>query len=328
MSHLKNIYDQHTKCRVGIFMPCYNMGQYLEDSLGTLDKQTFKDFFVIIADDASSSEETKSILKKINKPSYTIYFEKKNLGLIKISNKYMSMLNADYVMLFSPDDLLHPDFLKEHVDYLDSNPGVHAVSSWIQEFGDNNNIIKYYDKLCKLPHMLIENHFSGAALMRKTAWETAGKYDTARVFYPNLDYELWLSMLEKGFKLGTIHKPLFYWRVVGDSLSHRMSPKELLAFRVALLKKYANLYKDHSLFVTERNLKKLSDFEEYYLESEKGHAWLDKQYKNLTKQNSELINVERHLTEKTSDLEVRLRDSVYAPGLKKIYRIIKRKSRR
>lgn len=274
--------------KVGIFMPCYNMGNYLDESLKSLYSQTFQDFIVIIADDASPSAATRDKLSTIEMPRCTTYFEKKNLGLVKITNKYTDKLDADYILLFSPDDKLHPDFLKEQVEYLDAHPNVHAVCTWIQEFGDGNNLIKYSDNLCKLPHMLVENHFSGAALIRKSAWLSAGKYDENRKFYPNLDYELWLSMLEKGFKLATIPKPLFYWRVVRNSLSHRMNSEQMLVFRKELLRKYIGLYQKHSEFVLNHNLEILSKFEEYYSLSEEGHDWLDNQYKQLTKQNAEL----------------------------------------
>ncbi len=297
--------------KVGIFMPCYNMGDYLDESLDSLYKQSFNDFTVIIADDASPAKSTVKKLSKISRPGCKIYYEKKNLGLIRISNKYMSKLDAEYIMLFSPDDKLHPDFLKVQVSYLDANPDVHAVCTWIQEFGDGHDLIEYNDDLCGLPYMLVKNHFSGAALIRKTAWLAAGKYDTNKDFYPNLDYELWMSMLEKGFKLRTIPKPYFYWRVVRSSLSHRMGPKQILIFHKALLEKYSTMYRKHYDFVINHNLEIISKFEEYYSMSEEGHDWLDKQYKNLTRE------VER-LSEENSSLVARLNHSIQRPYIRSI----------
>lgn len=302
-------------------MPCYNMGDYLDESLDSLYGQSYDNFNIIIADDASPSKSTLDKLATIDRPRCRIYYENRNLGLVKISNKYIDKLNAEYVLLFSPDDKLHPDFLKEQVEYLDNNPDIQAVCTWVQEFGDGHDLIKYNDKLSKLPHMLVENNFSGAALVRKAAWVAAGRYDTDKDFYPNLDYELWMSMLEKGFKLGTIPRPYFYWRVVRTSLSHRMSPKDLLAFRMALLKKYANLYEKHSSFVISHNLKLISKFEEYYITSSEGHDWLDKEYERL----SRLVD---QLSEENTILTSRLRRSIEQPYLRstlgKIRRYLKR----
>lgn len=279
-------------------MPCYNMEDYIDEGLESIYNQTYQDFSVIIADDASPSKNTVKKLSQINRARCSIYYEKNNLGLTKISNKYMSKLNSEYVLLFSPDDKMHPDFLREQVEYLNANQNVAAVCTWIQEFGDSKQVIEYHQDTCKLPEMLVSNNYSGAALMRKKSWLAAGKYDTSKEIYPNLDYELWLSMLDKDFTLGVIPKPLFYWRVVSNSLSHSMGAEQLLVFRKALSKKYSHLYKQHSEYVTDRYLEIICDFENYYAVSMEGHDWLDQQYKNLTALNSELIAEAQEVSQK------------------------------
>lgn len=310
--------DKIPVVKVGIFMPCYNMGDYFNESLNSLRDQTYQNFIIIIADDASSQKTTHDKLAAIDMPRCNIYYEKKNMGLVRISNKYIDKLESEYVLLFSPDDKLHPDFLREQVEYLDTHPDTHAVCAWIQEFGEGDNLIKYKDELCKLPYMLVENHYSGAALMRKSAWLEAGKYDVNKNFYPNLDYDLWLSMLDKGFKLGTIPKPLFFWRVVSNSLSHRMKSRQMLVFRRELLKKYSALYEKHSSFVANHYLGVISKFEEYYELNEVGHEWLDNQYHALTKQNTDLVK------ENTS-LSARLASSIQRPYIRSVLGKIKRR---
>jgi len=302
--------------KVGVFVPCYNMGPYIQEALDSLYKQTFRDFTVIIADDASSDKNTLAELSKINVPQGKIFYEKNNMGLTKIANKYMAKLDAEYIMLFSPDDKMHPDFLKEQVEYLDSHPEAHAVCTWIQEFGDGQELIKYDDDLCKLPYMLVDNHFSGAALMRKTAWLAVGMHDTNKNLYPNLDYELWLAMLEKGFILRTIPKPLFYWRVLRNSLSHGVNAERMLIFRKALLKKYLPLYRQHYDYVMGHYLEKFEKFEKYYAASEEGHDWLDQQYKRLTAENG-------LLAEENALLKSKLVGAIQRPYLRFVYQKIK-----
>ena len=318
--HLKNARQPRRdlkKTKVGIFMPCYNMGDFIDESLESLLNQTFQDFHVIIADDASPLKSTRQKLAEINHPRITVHFEKNNMGLVKISNKYMTMLDAEYIMLFSPDDKMHPDFIQEQVDYLEKHPSVQAVCTWVQEFGDGSDIIKYDDSLCTLPDMLVENHFSGAALMRKSAWVGAGKHDTNKDLYPNLDYDLWISMLERGYTLGTIAKPLFYWRVLHSSLSHSVDPENILVFRQALLKKYSSLYKQYSTYVIGYYFQQLRNFEEYYALSEKGHSWLDAQYKSLLEINESLMK-ENHT------LEQKLNNTLDHKYLQPLYHKLKR----
>lgn len=318
---MPDIIEEIPQAKVGIFMPCYNMGEFFKESLDSLRNQTYQNFSVIIADDASPQKTTHYKLAAIDMPRCKIYYEKKNIGLVRISNKYIDKLDAEYVLLFSPDDKLHPDFLREQVEYLDSHQDVHAVCTWIQEFGEGNSLIKYTDELCKLPNMLVENHYSGAALMRKSAWLEVGKYDVNKNFYPNLDYDLWLSMLEKGFRLGTIPKPLFFWRVVSNSLSHRMGSKQMLVFRRELLKKYSALYEKHSTFVVNHYLGVISEFEKYYELNEEAHDWLDNQYHALIKQNSDLVK-------ENASLSTRLTESIQRPFVRSTLGKIKRRLQR
>lgn len=310
--------------KVGIFMPCYNMGRYIDEGLNSLYGQTFQDFVVIIADDASTLKSTINKLSKIKQSRCKIYYEKTNLGLVKISNKYMHKLDTEYIMLFSPDDKMHPEFLKEQVEYLDSHPHIDAVSTWVQEFEGSNKIIKYDDKTCTLPYMLVDNHFSGAALMRKSAWLAVGMHDTNSDLYPNLDYVLWLSMLEKGFKLATIPRPLFYWRVLDKSLSHNMDAKQMLVFRKALLKKFMPMYSKYSEYVINNNLETICRFEDYYTVSEKGHTWLDNQYKNLIAEIERLNKTNINIKKENHYLTSRLNDAIELPYLKSLLRRMKK----
>ncbi|WP_332064463.1 glycosyltransferase family 2 protein [Agromyces sp. CCNWLW203] len=264
--------------KVGVFMPCFNLGEYVEEAVESLYAQTFQDFHLLLADDASTDARTVEVVERISRPRCDVHFETDNLGLVEISNKYMQRLDAEYIVLFNADDRLHPEFLDAQVAYLDAHPEIAAVSVSVQEFGDSDNLIEYDDSRSDLPFMLVENRFSGAALMRKNAWLAAGMHDPDPDLYPNLDYDLWLSMLAKGMKLGTIPQALFYWRVRKSSLSHDMDAERMRVFRRALLRKYSDLYREHAEFVTGFLLDELARFEQFYLDTTEAKAWLVDQY--------------------------------------------------
>jgi hypothetical protein len=136
--------------------------------------------------------------------------------------------------------------------------------------------------------MLIENHYSGAAVIRKDKWIEAGKHDTSPDLFPNMDYDLWLCMLEKGFEFGVINKPLFNWRSIKTSLSHDVTVDKQLRFKQALLKKHTGLYREHCEYVLDTYLEQLAKFQRDYLVYEGGHQWLDSEYNRLTEENEQL----------------------------------------
>lgn len=47
-------------------MPCYNLGDYIDESIESLEYQTYNNFEVMIADDASTDKNTINKLKKLN----------------------------------------------------------------------------------------------------------------------------------------------------------------------------------------------------------------------------------------------------------------------
>jgi len=304
-----------SRTKVGIFMPCYNLGAYLGESLDSLDAQTFTDFQVVIADDASTDSDTIRALRKVSRERSVVQFEKVNLGLVAISNKYMAELNADYIMLFSPDDRMDPRFLEVQVNYLDSHPDVAAVCVSIQCYGESEELIDYSDERCRLPDMLVENRFSGAALMRKSAWLAAGMHDPDPALFPNLDYDLWLSMLSRGMTLGTVAEPLFFWRVLRTSLSHAVDAQRTLVFRRALAAKYVDLYDAHASFVIDHDLEVIARFEEYYARTEENHSWLKEQYHSLSEEIERLTGQstrrrKKPLPSSSRGLGIRLRGAV------------------
>ena len=269
-------------------MPCYNLDAFIDESLESLKNQTSQDFQLIIADDASPNSTAAKKLQSLKDAGYEVYFEKKNLGLIKISNKYMSLLDTKYIMLLSPEDTLEPTFIEKSVEYLKKNRNKAAVCTWIQQFGDYTEVIKYSEDTCKLPEMLVNNYYSGAAVINKESWIAAGKHDTDPGLYPNLDYDLWLSMLRRGEEFGVIHEALFNWRSMKSSLSHNVDIDKQTNFKKTLIHKYNDLYTAHAEYTLNHYLDLVSKYQQDYLIYEEGHQWLDTEYKRLLEENQRL----------------------------------------
>lgn len=272
--------SSHSK--VGVFMPCYNLGPFIQEALDSLYNQSFQDFVLIIADDASTDTETIATLQQLNLPRCQVFFEPQNLGVVGISNKYMSQMNVDYLLLFSPDDVMEPGFLAAQVKYLDAHPEVSAVCTWLQQFGEADGVLEYTDEKCTLPWMLVSNYFAGSAMMRAEAFRAAGMHDPSPKLHPHHDYDLWLSMLSKGLQLRTIPEVLIRYRIRGNSLSHSAGAQENLRFRRALVEKYSSLYAENMQFVLDFYLTELEKFDAYYAVAEEGRAWLDGQYHSLS----------------------------------------------
>jgi len=264
-------------------MPCYNMGEYIKESIESLRNQTFKDFLVIIADDASTDKKTTEILRNLSlPPNISIVYEKNNLGLSGIRNKYMRQFDTKYVFSFDPDDVLQPNFLEKCVAYMEKHPEKAAVATWLDRFGIESGISKLSEELATLPSMLITNNYLGSCLLRKDVFTQVGGYDTADIVYGAEDYDFWLSVLEKNWSLGVIPEPLFrYRRLSTSSSSQSAKPEKAVKWRRYIVKKHIHLYREHLIDVVAGFEKRASDTHAGYLDTRLQLDRLSKDYETL-----------------------------------------------
>ena len=231
---------------VGVFMPCYNYGEYIQEALDSLFKQTFQDFELIIADDASPDPKTIKTLKNLKLPKGTIYFEKKNMGLNNIRNKYMARFKTKYIISFDADDVLDPKFLEKCVDYLEKHPKKASVAVWLQLFGTQEGIVKFDEKKTGFPDMLVSNNYLGSCLMRKAVFDDIGGYDSSKEVDGAEDYDFWLTAIERGWSLGVLPEALFHYRRTDTSLSARSAMPEMALFwRKKIIEKHIESYRTY-----------------------------------------------------------------------------------
>ncbi|RIK30571.1 MAG: glycosyltransferase family 2 protein [Anaerolineae bacterium] len=111
--------------RVSIGLPVHNGEKYLEEALDSILAQTYKDFEIIISDNASN-DKTQDICLKYAQDDGRIKYHRndKNLGAAPNHNLVFRMARGVYFKWFGYDDKISPDFLFECVKILDANPDV------------------------------------------------------------------------------------------------------------------------------------------------------------------------------------------------------------
>lgn len=93
---------------VSIIIPAYNVGNFLQQTLLSVQNQTWKDFEVICINDGSS-DNSLNIIKKFTKSDNRFKFiNKKNEGVSAARNDGMKMAQGKYIMFLDGDDYLHP----------------------------------------------------------------------------------------------------------------------------------------------------------------------------------------------------------------------------
>ena len=113
---------------VSVIISFYNHIHYLKLLLAGFDRQTFKDFEVIIADDGSRKQVVQQIEEIMNDYSFPIrhlWQEDKGFRKNKIYNTAIMAASSDFLIFIDGDCIPHKDFVKEH--YLNKEPNCCAT---------------------------------------------------------------------------------------------------------------------------------------------------------------------------------------------------------
>ena len=126
--------------RVTIGLPVYNAEKYLHEALDSLLNQTYKNFEIIISDNAST-DETEAICRKYVNRDSRIRYERNdiNLGAAANFNRVVELARGEYFKWSAHDDLHLPVFLERCVQALDKRSDAvlsYGLYSVIDEQGD------------------------------------------------------------------------------------------------------------------------------------------------------------------------------------------------
>ena len=99
--------------KITVIIPCYNAEKYIERCLMALNNQCYKDFKVIIIDDASQDNTVVKIAEVARKVSFEIDFvyNEKNSGPAFSRNRGICLADSDYLCFCDSDDWFDSNFL-------------------------------------------------------------------------------------------------------------------------------------------------------------------------------------------------------------------------
>lgn len=188
--------------RVSVILPCYSLMRSPDEAVDSVDSvlsQTFLDCEIIIVTSECAMEShfprTRVITSEKQSRSAMC-----NLGVQSAVGQYICVMEAD--------DRLDALYLQKAIQILDGDPSVAVVSAWLRISAAEEQLWKP-DQL-NLAALLCERTVARAALVRKAALEEVGGYDE-KIPIPDLEeWDLWVSLIEKGFEISIIPEILVY----------------------------------------------------------------------------------------------------------------------
>ena len=101
-----------SKKKIAIILPNYNSSKFINETIRSIKNQSYKNWELIIVDDASD-EKTKKVLKNFkNEKKIKIYYLKKNKGAAYCRNLGIRKSKSDYLAFIDSDDYWKKNKLK------------------------------------------------------------------------------------------------------------------------------------------------------------------------------------------------------------------------
>ena len=102
--------------KVTVYIPCCNHSKYINQSIKSVFKQTFKNWELIIIDDNSSDRSFEKI-KSFEKNNKIKIFKTTGIGLPKVCNLAIKKSTGDLIIRLDGDDIFNENILEIMVNY-------------------------------------------------------------------------------------------------------------------------------------------------------------------------------------------------------------------
>ena len=206
--------------KISILVPVYNTPEtFLRQMIESVQKQTYGNWELCIANANPANEQVKVILKEYtaNDARVKVTDVPENEGIAQNTNKALEIADGTFIGLLDHDDVLAENALYEVVKEL--NKAVDTDVIYTDEDKVSTAIDEYFSPNFKpdfnLDMLRSNNYFCHFFVAKKELIETVGgfrgEYNGAQ------DYDLFLRCIEKAERIAHIPKILYHWRVHQES---------------------------------------------------------------------------------------------------------------
>jgi O-antigen biosynthesis protein len=206
-----------TKPLISVLMPVYNpRPKYLRKALDTLVAQTYENWELCIADDASTNLEVKLVLEEYVRLDRRIKvaFRETNGHISAASNTALELVTGEFVALMDHDDALPAHALYMLAEEINRHPNVDLIYTDEDKVDENDNRHDPHFKTDWNPELFYSQNFIAHMGVYRTS--IARKIGGFRIgFEGSQDYDFTLRFLPHTEPSRIRHIPhvLYHWRI-------------------------------------------------------------------------------------------------------------------
>lgn len=198
--------------RVSVCIPTYKGAGTIGAAIGSVLAQTFRDFELIVVDDASP-DDTAAVTAACRDPRLRLEVNPRNLGPQGNWNRCLELARGEFIKVLPHDDLLHPECLQRQLQVLadDRDRRIALACSARDVIGPDGRVLLRARGFPGRPQGLIPRPDvvrqcirrgtnligePGAVMFRRELAQRVGGFDIRYPYVIDLDY--WLRLLQHG----------------------------------------------------------------------------------------------------------------------------------
>ncbi|MMZ59045.1 Spore coat polysaccharide biosynthesis protein SpsA [compost metagenome] len=210
---------------ITVVVPTYNKADYIQETLKSIYAQTFRDWKLLVIDDASTDQTISIVQNMIDPLQARFVILPTNQGICHVLNKALEFIDTEYFIQVDGDDWIEPDTLHVLYNEMIHQPKKTALiyantSHWHINQGETlykkvkqRNFLNRYD-FATYDHMVQPRFYRTSCVKEAGGWEiddlTGGKLME--------DRRMLLRLLDN-YSFAYVDRDLYHFRYHTNNLS-------------------------------------------------------------------------------------------------------------
>jgi glycosyltransferase involved in cell wall biosynthesis len=228
--------------RISIIIPAYNVEPFLAEALASVQRQTYREFEVIVVDDGSTDRTSEIARQFVEKDTRFILLRQKNAGEPAARNTALKRACGEWIAFLDADDVWLPEKLAAQLDLLKQEPRANLLFSDYFLWDGQNDLSRRYSDPHKFPNgdvsqqLIFFDLFGMSTVMiKREVLDVVGLFDVELPLA--VDWDLWLRIAEHGLCAKGVRQPMARYRLWPGQISRntiRMCEGNALVLEKAL----------------------------------------------------------------------------------------------
>ena len=205
---------------VSIIVPVYNSERFINDTIRTVQEQTYGNWELILVNDCSTDNSVSIIEKYVKEDNRIKLINLEcNSGAAIARNTGIEQATGRYIAFLDADDLWHKEKLEKQIKFMKENEYEFTFTGY--EFADEHG--KGNGKIVKVPYrMSYKQALKNTTISTITVMFDTYSINKKLIYMPNVrseDTATWWQVLKNGYTAFGLNEILSYYRRYHDSKS-------------------------------------------------------------------------------------------------------------